>query len=355
MKGLIFAVALLGGLAPVAAVAGLDLCNEASARHSVAVGYKSGDQWISEGWWNLDPGSCVTPIAGDLKYRYFYYRAEASTRRFLAEGYEFCTQRAAFTIEGDTDCVDRGYVASEFAQIDTGDALDFTFSFTDAVSPQKADEAEPLPPETGLKTGPLAGGADTATTGTSAPGTWGEPYASGSAIFQDCVSETEAPFCSFHADGTKFYVYDDGRTPVGILQAMRSYLPGTPIEVQGDLEAIHDRSADIVLRHVSPRAYTYWDTTLSKLQGTWYSPEDPDSQFTIIGSELDNTYDGAYLGRDYLSMRDRCEFFDGHNLLVWTEEETGDLLCYSIEELGAFNMTLMYLPRGNFLHYRKLD
>ncbi|MDX2483147.1 MAG: DUF1036 domain-containing protein [Pseudodonghicola sp.] len=351
MKGLIYAFALLGGLAPVAAEAGLNLCNKASASHSLAVGYRSGDQWVSEGWWNIDPGSCVTPIEGELEYRYYYYHAEASTRTFLDEGYEFCTQQAAFTIEGDTDCVERGYVASAFSRIDTGKALEFTFSFTDAVSPQTAAEAEPLPP----KAGSILEGADAVPSGAADPGTWGEPYASGSAIFQDCENETEAPYCSFHADGTKFYVYDDGRTPAGVLQAMRAYLPGAPIEVQGDLEAIHDRSADIVLRRVSPRTSTHWDTILNKLQGTWYSSEDPESQFTIIGSELENIYDGDFLGRDYLSMRDRCEFFDGPNLLVWTEEETGDLLCYSIEDLSTFNLTLMYLPRGNFLHYRKLD
>ncbi|TDK41062.1 DUF1036 domain-containing protein [Antarcticimicrobium luteum] len=344
MKAFSTAIAVLCGLAAGPALADLRLCNEASARHSVAVGYKSGDQWMSEGWWNIDPGKCATVISGDLKYRFFYYRLLAKGRRFEHEGYGFCTRTSAFTIEGDKNCADRGYTNSGFRQIDAGDARDFSFSFTDAVSVTEPVEAAP----------PAAPRAEAAAPA-EAPGTWGEPYASGAALFQDCVSETEAPFCTFHADGTKFFVYDDGRTPAGVFRAMRTYLPGTPIEVRGDLEAIHDRTADIVLRRVIPRAYDTWDNTLSRMQGTWYSVDDPNSQFNIIGSELENIYDGAFGAREYLSMRDTCEHFDGGNILVRMDEETGDVMCYSIEELGAFNMLLMYLPRANFHEFRKLD
>lgn len=337
------ALALLPGMA----AADLKLCNESSTRQSVAVGYKSGDQWVSEGWWNLDPGKCASPITGELKYRYYYYRLLATGRDFEDEGYGFCTQSAAFTIEGDSDCAGRGYTFSGFRQIDAGGALDFTFSFTDAVSVQQAAEAEPPAPRAEP---PAPAGAPA-----EEPGKWGEPYASVTAVFQDCVSETEAPYCTFHAEGTKFFVYDDGRTPAGVFRALRDYLPGTPIELRGDLEAIHDRTADIVLRRVLPRAYNHWDSTLSKLQGTWYAVDDPNSQFNIIGSELENIYDGAFGAREYLSMRDSCEHFDGGDILVRMEEETGDVMCYSIEELGAFNMTLMYLPRANFHDFRKLD
>ena len=343
MKGVIGAAALVCALLPAVATAGLKLCNESSARQSVAVGYKSGDQWVSEGWWNIEPGKCTTLIAGDLKHRFYYYRLLAKGRSFEHEGYGFCTQTAAFTIEGDKDCADRGYSNGGFRQIDAGGARDFSFSFTDAVSVMTPAKADPPAPKV-----EAAAPAD-------GPGTWGEPYASNTAIFQDCVSETEAPFCTFHADGTKFFVYDDGRTPAAVLKSMRMYLPGTPIEVRGDLEEIHDRTADVVLRHVLPRRFNNWDSTLTKMQGTWYSVEDPKSQFNIIGSELEDIYDGAFVAREYLSMRDRCEHFDGGNILVRMDEESGDLLCYTIEKLSAYEMELMYLPRANFHSYRKLD
>lgn len=167
--------------------------------------------------------------------------------------------------------------------------------------------------------------------------------------------ETEVPYCTFHADGTKFFVYDDGRTPDEVFQALESYLPGTPIELNGDLEAVYDRSADIVLRRVAARPWTRWDSILGKLQGGWYSREDPGSQFTILGSELENTYDGVIIGLDYLSMRNSCDHFEGGEYLVRRDEETGDVLCYSIEALSDVSMTLMYLPRGTLHEFRKLD
>jgi len=343
MKAFFGAVAVVCGLIAGPAIADLKLCNDSSVRQSVAVGYKSGDQWVSEGWWNTDPGKCTTVISGDLKYRFYYYRLLAKGRKFEDEGYGFCTQTAAFTIEGDKNCSDRGYSYGGFRQIDAGGARDFSFSFSDAVSVMKPAEAEPPAPKV-----EAAAPAD-------GPGTWGEPYSSSTALFQDCVSETEAPFCTFHADGTKFFVYDDGRTPGWVLKSMRTYLPGTPIEVRGDLEAIHDRTADVVLRHVLPRSFNSWDSTLTKLQGTWYSVDDPNSQFNIIGSELENIYDGGFGAREYLSMRDRCEHFGSGNILVRMDEESGDVMCYTIEELGSYEMLLMYLPRANFHEYRKLD
>lgn len=319
--------------------AGLTICNDTDVRQSIAVGYKSGEAWESRGWWNVDPGACTTPVGGDLKNRYYYYRAEATGRTFVDDDYMFCTERAAFTISGDKECGARGYDRAGFRRIDTGPkAKSFTFRFDTAVSPAPPAPA-PAPPK------PAAKG----------PGTWGEPYSSGTAVFQDCVTETEAPFCTFHADGTKFYVYDDGRTPGYIFRSLQTFPPGTPVEVEGDLEAIHDRTADVVARKIQPRSWNSWDTTLDRLQGTWYSVNDPNSQFNIIGSELENIYDGAFGAREYLSTWDRCDGYTGNRLLIRRDEETGDVLCYSIEELGQFDMLLMYLPRANFHSYRKLD
>lgn len=321
------------------AVAGLEICNGTDARHSVAIGYKDGDNWISRGWWNIDPGECTTPIGDDLRNRYYYFRAEAAGYDFDDENYAFCTDPSAFRIIGDEDCKARGYSREMFRRIDTGPkAKSFSVTF-------HADHASPAPaPE---RAHDPAGPSD--------PGTWGEPYFSATALFQDCVSETEAPFCTFHADGTKFYVYRDGRTPDYIFSVLEGFWPGTPIEVAGDLEAIHDRTADIVLRSATPREWNRWDSILDQLQGSWYSTLDPNSQFNIIGSELENTYDGAWTGLEYLSLTGYCDHFEGGEYLMRMDEESGDVQCYSIEDLEPFRMVLMYLPRANFHEFRKLD
>ena len=69
MTRLTYAAALaLVGVSP--AWAGLEICNDTSAAHSVAIGYKSNDQWVSEGWWTIPANECRSPIGTDLASRY---------------------------------------------------------------------------------------------------------------------------------------------------------------------------------------------------------------------------------------------------------------------------------------------
>jgi uncharacterized membrane protein len=335
------AVTLALGLffAPGIARAGLEICNDTQARQTVAIGYKKDGDWMSEGWWSIDAGACKTPVSGGLKSRYYYYLSKSSGWEFTDENIAFCTESNVFTIVGDQDCAQRGYEKSYFRKIDTGKTAKQFTQFLSSYSHQTATAPVPAQPQA---------------TETE-PGTWGEPYASGTAIFQSCVDETEAPFCTFHADGYKFFVNDDGRTPQSVMDRLREYLPGNPIEVQGDLVGIYDRTADVVLRQVLPRQWGTWDSTLNKMQGQWYADGDPASMFTILGAEKINTYDGAYMGLDYLNMSNSCDGFEGGPYLSVTDETTNDALCYSIEEMADRSMTWMYLPRANFHTFRKLD
>jgi uncharacterized membrane protein len=336
---MVMACALGLFVAPGIARAGLEICNDTQARQTVAIGYKQGDDWVSEGWWNIDPGACSTPVSGDLKNRYYYYLSKSSGWEFMDGNIAFCTESDVFTIVGDQDCAQRGYEKSLFRKIDTGKtARQFTHNlaaFTKPITPEHTP-AQPQAPGT-------------------EPGTWGEPYASGAAVFQSCVYETEAPFCTFHADGYKFFVNDDGRTPQSVMDRLHGLLPGAPIDVSGDLVGVYDRTADVVLRRAAPRQPNDWDRILSRMQGQWYSESDPAEMFTILGAEKTNTYDGAYIGLDYLSMGDTCENYQGGPFLRVSDETMDDVLCYSVEEMADWSMTWMYLPRGNFHRYRKLE
>ncbi|KUP90949.1 hypothetical protein TRIHO_42100 [Tritonibacter horizontis] len=187
------------------------------------------------------------------------------------------------------------------------------------------------------------------------PGTYGDPYAE-AATFQQCLSEGDASYCSFHSSGTKFFVYDDGRTPGHVFSTLRELWPGAPITVEGDLEAIYDRTADVVLRSAIPRPWTEADTLLERMQGTWYAVDDPAERFNILGAERESSYDDAYISLEYLSVRDQCDDFAGAGPYLYArDEETGDDFCYVIDSVGDYRMTLMYLPDGHFLEYRNLD
>ncbi len=121
------------------ALADLSFCNETSATVSIAIGYKDGDSWTSEGWWNPGPGDCVTPAPGSLQNRYYYYRIQSDVDDFPSENYTFCTASKAFTIVGDENCETRGYQTDTFTELDTGEARAWTVSITASGSAPRPD------------------------------------------------------------------------------------------------------------------------------------------------------------------------------------------------------------------------
>jgi uncharacterized membrane protein len=112
------------------AKASLVVCNALSEPASVAVGYAMDGVWVSEGWWNTQPGSCLTLIDEDLDQRFYYWRAELFTGPLVEGAYRFCSLPVLFTIEGDEDCEARGYRSSLFNRVDTGSALSHAITLT---------------------------------------------------------------------------------------------------------------------------------------------------------------------------------------------------------------------------------
>src|SRR5438105_116664 len=51
------------------------LCNKTKSRVGVALGYKDGETWVTEGWWNLGSNSCETLLRGPLVARFYYVYA----------------------------------------------------------------------------------------------------------------------------------------------------------------------------------------------------------------------------------------------------------------------------------------
>ena len=130
-----------------AAQAALKICNDSNDVQSISIGYKGDPEWTSEGWWNVGSGECVTPVAGDLKQRFYYLRAELDAGEFEGGGFYFCTSPQEYTIVGDENCDARGYDREDFIEIDTGEtAKDFTYRISQAF----VDQAQ-MNSELGLK------------------------------------------------------------------------------------------------------------------------------------------------------------------------------------------------------------
>ena len=122
------------------------ICNNTSNRASIALAYTDGEQWVSEGWWNVKPNGCETLIRGALAAQ-FYYAYAMDERGGEWKGKAFmCTRDREFKISGRNDCFTRGFDRTGFFEIDTGkDSRNWTVQLTDPVpqAPGAAPTAHP--------------------------------------------------------------------------------------------------------------------------------------------------------------------------------------------------------------------
>lgn len=142
--GLVLALAFSAsviGASPAAA--SLQICNKTSSRVGIAVGYRDEKGWVTEGWWNPQPGECETLLEGPLRARYYYIHAVDYTGGEWGGQFFMCTQQKVFTIRDINDCVARGYERTGFFEIDTGELSSWTVQLTDPgrVRPSPTAEA----------------------------------------------------------------------------------------------------------------------------------------------------------------------------------------------------------------------
>ncbi|MEX0853263.1 MAG: DUF1036 domain-containing protein [Bauldia sp.] len=119
-----------------AAGGGLRLCNKTPSRVGVAIGYKNGRGWTTEGWWNVAAGTCETLVPGPLVSRFYYvYAVDYDQGGVWGDKHAMCTRDKMFTINGIEDCVARGFERSGFFEVDTGEQKSWTVQLTEP-SPQ---------------------------------------------------------------------------------------------------------------------------------------------------------------------------------------------------------------------------
>lgn len=128
-----FVGCVLLGVSP--AQAAFLFCNETKIGLEAAFGYREGGVWISEGWWQIQPGQCARVYNKALDQRFYFYHARpvSELENKVWEGkYSFCTDKKAFRIEGDNQCAPRGYQRSGFQEVDIGNGRrDYTLTFRD--------------------------------------------------------------------------------------------------------------------------------------------------------------------------------------------------------------------------------
>ncbi|MDF2996084.1 MAG: hypothetical protein K0R27_1721 [Xanthobacteraceae bacterium] len=139
------AAPVLAILAPTPAAADFRLCNRTTSRVGIAVGYKDGDAWSTEGWWNVAANSCETLLRGDLVARFYYvYAVDYDLGGEWAGKAYMCTREKEFTIRGIEDCLARGFDRTGFFEVDTHEQKSWTVQLTE--QGQQMPNQAPLPP-----------------------------------------------------------------------------------------------------------------------------------------------------------------------------------------------------------------
>ncbi len=130
---LLHAVLLAAAIAaPAAAHADFRVCNQTGSRVGIAIGYKEGDTWVTEGWWNIPANNCEVLVRGTLGSRFYYLYAIDYDQGGEWAGKAFmCTRDREFTIKGTGDCLARGYNRTGFFEIDTVEQKNWTVQLTE--------------------------------------------------------------------------------------------------------------------------------------------------------------------------------------------------------------------------------
>lgn len=130
LSTLFAAAAFFAAVSP--ALADFRVCNRTDSRVGVALGYKDGDHWVTEGWWNIPAHTCETLVRGQLIARYYYLYAQDYDQGGEWTGRAYlCTRDKEFTIQGVTDCLARGYNRTGFLEVDTLDQKNWTVQLTE--------------------------------------------------------------------------------------------------------------------------------------------------------------------------------------------------------------------------------
>lgn len=339
------------GLWPGAGLAGLEICNDTDARQSVAVGHMADGAWTSEGWWNIAPGACVTPLRGDLTNRYYYIRAETSGRPLVEGDAVFCTERAAFTIAGQDNCDDRGHARAGFRRIDTGEtARHYTLRLTGAATGKRAEEAPmKAPMKAPVQAGPVVWESGLI------QGQAGEPFTE-TARFQGCGVIDGAEYCAFHASGWKWFAWYGGPTSDVFLDRLQALTVGRHVRIVGDIVSYGDISVEIALSRVElPGGDGPQEGWFQALQGAWVSVDDPAWRIEVAGSEMYDSYGGTDRGVHYWRFAEGCDDAppEAGPALLRTVPETQETLCYLPDRIDACRWEMFYAGRGNLLRFRR--
>jgi len=109
------------------------VCNGTQSLVGGAIGYRTEEGWVTEGWWQIPANSCATLIEGQMRSRYYYlYAEDASGGGRWGGDINMCVADNEFRIVGVEDCFARGFQRVGFKEYDTGRQGSWMVQLSDA-------------------------------------------------------------------------------------------------------------------------------------------------------------------------------------------------------------------------------
>ena len=120
---------------------GFDLCNRSQMVVWTAMGFLSeNNDWLSRGWWKVEPGACVKPIRAPLQRdEYYIYAATSELEQEIEltkSELNLCIADVKFEILGKDNCELRGYRSVAFEKVHTDGSTRWTQDITFTGAPQ---------------------------------------------------------------------------------------------------------------------------------------------------------------------------------------------------------------------------
>lgn len=102
------------------ATAEFAVCNQSFDVVNVAIGQYEEDAFVTRGWWTVGPNQCANVVREELRARYIYVFAQDVFGNEILNGTKpLCIEPKRFVIEGERNCVARGYLDVKYLEVDT--------------------------------------------------------------------------------------------------------------------------------------------------------------------------------------------------------------------------------------------
>ncbi len=110
------------------------VCNQSFDVLNIAIGQLHYDRFRTRGWWKIGPNQCANVIRKPLESRYIYvYAKDVFGKAVLNGSVPMCIAPDRFAIDGETDCLIRGYLEVPFIEVDTQQTKRWTMFIAERV------------------------------------------------------------------------------------------------------------------------------------------------------------------------------------------------------------------------------